>query len=61
MIVYYQLLLSIVNMGRCDHFILLRLYNIIIFCNNHYLFVIVFINIIYIYIYFERETAFIHL
>ena len=43
MIVYYQLLLSIVNMGRCDHLILLRLYNIIIFCNYHYLFVMVFI------------------
>jgi len=31
MIIHYQLLLSIVNVGRYDHFILLSLYNIFIF------------------------------
>ena len=31
MIIHYQLLLFIVNIGKYDHFILLSLYNIFIF------------------------------
>ena len=41
----YQSLLFIINMDRCDHFILLSLYNIFIFMQFHYLFVIGFIKI----------------
>ena len=37
MIVHYQFLLFIVNVGRCDHFILLSLYNIYLFLYScHY-------------------------
>ena len=32
MIVHYHFLLSIVNVAKCDHFILLSLYNIFFFC-----------------------------
>ena len=36
-IVHYQFLLSIVNVVRCDHFILLNLYTIYLFlCSCHY-------------------------
>ena len=40
MMVHYQLSLSIVNVARCDHFILLSLYNLYIF----YVVVIIFIK-----------------
>ena len=41
-IVYYQFSLSIVNVGKCDNFILLPL---LFLCNFHHLFLIVFMNI----------------
>ena len=36
MIVHYHFLLSIVNVAKCDHFILLSLYNIFFLCSCHY-------------------------
>ena len=44
-IVYYKLLLSIVNVDRCDNFILLSLHNTFILCDFIiYIFIIIFIK-----------------